>query len=73
MSVLWKNHADHLHMLINNNNETQAHLYLEQLLLFPVNIQDKIIEDISQLNHCNKDEISGIIDHYTLSEMTKYN
>ena len=72
MSVIWKNHANHLTKLIDNNNETQAHLYLEQLLLFPVDIQDKIIEDISQLSHCNNDAVSGIINHYSMSELVQF-
>ncbi|WP_206485646.1 hypothetical protein [Thalassotalea sp. G2M2-11] len=66
MSAIWKNHASRLAEIINNNNETQAHLYLEQLMLFPVDVQDKIIEDISQLTHCNSDAISRIISRYTM-------
>ena len=69
MSVIWKSHASHLIELINNNNETQAHLYLEQLMLFPVNIQDQIIEDISQLHHCNSDAVSKIINQYSMFEL----
>jgi len=69
MSVIWRNHADHLIKLINGNNETQAHLYLEQLMLFPVDIQDKIIEDISQLHQCNSDAVSNIISHYSMFEL----
>ena len=68
MSAIWKNHASRLAEFMNNNNETQAHLYLEQLMLFPVDIQDKIIEDISQLTHCSSDAISGIISRYTMYE-----
>lgn len=69
MSVIWKNHASHLIKLINSNNETQAHLYLEQLMLFPVNIQDQIIEDISQLHHCSSDAVSSIINQYSMFEL----
>ncbi len=69
MSAIWKNHANRLAEFINNNNETQAHLYLEQLMLFPVDIQDKIIEDISRLNHCNVDAISSIISNYTMLDL----
>jgi hypothetical protein len=56
MSAIWNSHATKLAKYLNCNNELQAHLYLEQLMLFPVNIQDKIIEEISHLTHwlgCN--------------------
>ncbi len=69
MSAIWKNHANRLTEFINNNNETQAHLYLEQLMLFPVDVQDKIIEDISKLTHCSSDAISRIITQYTMLEL----
>ncbi|GLX80518.1 hypothetical protein tinsulaeT_38580 [Thalassotalea insulae] len=68
MSAIWKNHANRIAEFLNNNNETQAHLYLEQLMLFPVDVQDKIIEDISQLTHCSSDAISNIISRYTMFE-----
>ncbi len=68
MSAIWKNHANRIAEFMNNNNETQAHLYLEQLMLFPVDVQDKIIEDISQLTHCSSDAISSIISRYTMFE-----
>lgn len=69
MSAIWINHANRLAEFINANNELQAHLYLEQLMLFPVDIQDKIIEDISRLTHCNSDGIANIISHYTIFEL----
>lgn len=69
MSAIWRNHATRLAELISNNNETQAHLYLEQLMLFPVDIQDKIIEDISHLSSCDNDAISDIISRYMMFEL----
>jgi len=69
MSVIWSNHASHLAKFISDKNETQAHLYLEQLMLFPVDIQDRIIEDISQLSHCSNDAVSSIISHYSMFEL----
>lgn len=69
MSAIWKNHASRLAEMISNNNETQAHLYLEQLMLFPVDIQDKIIDDISNLSNCNSDAISSIIGKYSMFEL----
>lgn len=65
MSAIWKNHAMHLADMMNGNNETQAHLYLEQLMLFPVDIQDKIIEEISNLSQCNSDAVASIISQYS--------
>ena len=72
MSAIWKNHAINLVDMIKENDETQAHLYLEQLMLFPVDIQDKIIEEISQLSHCNSDAVAGIISHYSMTEVRGY-
>ena len=64
MSAIWKNHAIKLTDMIKDNNETQAHLYLEQLMLIPVNIQDAIIEEISHLEHCHSEAVAGIISYY---------
>jgi hypothetical protein len=69
MSVIWKNHANRLVDFVNNNNEVQAHLYLEQLMLFPLDIQDKIINDISHLTHCNCEAVSNIISQYMMCEL----
>ncbi|WP_286235550.1 hypothetical protein [Thalassotalea sediminis] len=69
MSAIWRSHASRLAELMANNNETQAHLYLEQLMLFPVDIQDKIIEDISHLSNCNSEAISNVISNYTMFEL----
>jgi len=55
--------------MIDANNDTQAHLYLEQLLLFPVDIQDRIIEEISHLSNCNSDSIANILGHYSSLEL----
>lgn len=69
MNVTWTCHARYVKQMINANNETQAHLYLEQLLLFPVDIQDKIIEDISHLSNCSSDAIASIIGHYSIRDL----
>jgi hypothetical protein len=65
MSDTWKHQALRLKKMIDANNETQAHLYMEQLLLFPVDVQDKIIEDISHLPHCSSDAVAHILGHYS--------
>ncbi|MFT5295154.1 MAG: hypothetical protein ACI9YH_001164 [Colwellia sp.] len=69
MSVIWRNHANRLMEFVNNNNEVQAHLYLEQLMLFPVDIQDKIINDISHLAQCNCEAVSNIISQYSMFDL----
>jgi len=69
MSEIWKYHAITLADMIKGSNETQAHLYLEQLMLFPFDIQDKIIEDISHLTHCQSDAVANIISRYSMVEI----
>lgn len=69
MSVIWMNHASHLSELVSANNEMQAHLYLEQLMLFPIDVQDQIIEEISRLPNCNSESVASIINRYTIVDM----
>ncbi|GAA6173657.1 hypothetical protein NBRC116592_33270 [Colwellia sp. KU-HH00111] len=69
MSTLFKDQARCLGQMIDANNEAQAHLYLEQLLLLPVDVQDDIIEDVSQLKNCNSEAIATIIGHHTMIEL----
>jgi len=73
MCAIWNNHATNLANFLDCNNELQAHLYLEQLLLFPVDIQDKIIEEISHLGQCNNEAIASIINNYTMVERNMLN
>jgi len=69
MSATWKYQARRLKQLIEANNETQAHIYLERLLLFPLDIQDRIIEDISLLPQCNSEAVAHILGHYSIQEL----
>ncbi|MEY8212942.1 MAG: hypothetical protein RPR97_00525 [Colwellia sp.] len=69
MSAIWKYQARRLKKMIDSNNETQAHLYMEQLLLFPVDIQDQIIEEISHLPHCSSAAVANILGHYSILEL----
>ena len=69
MSAIWKYQARRLKQMIDSNNEIQAHLYMERLLLFPVDIQDRIIEDISHLPHCNSDAIANILGDYSIQSL----
>jgi len=73
MSTIWNRHAINLAKHLDCNNELQAHLYLEQLLLFPVDIQDKIIEEISNLGQCNEEAITTIINNYTINKRNLLN
>ena len=65
MSTLWENHTCDIVKFLTEKNETKAHLYMTQLLHFPVDIQDKIIEEISQLPQCTHKDIAKIIAKYT--------
>jgi hypothetical protein len=69
MSAMWTCQARCLNKMIDANNETQAHMYLEQLLLFPLDIQDKIIEEISHLNNCSTDAVASIIGNYSMMDL----
>ncbi len=69
MSAVWKYQARHLKTMIDANNETQAHLYMESLMLFPVDIQDRIIEDISHLKNCTSEAIASILGHYSILDL----
>ncbi len=69
MDTTWACQARCLKEMIDSNNETQAHMYLEQLLLFPVDIQDKIIDEISHLNHCNSDAVADILGNYSIMDL----
>ncbi|MDP7591991.1 MAG: hypothetical protein QF552_04715 [Litorilituus sp.] len=66
MSAIFKGKTQPLNQMVDINNQAQAYLYLEQLLLLPVDIQDRIFEDISQLNNCNSDCVTDIISHYSM-------
>tara|TARA_R110001583_G_scaffold2233_7_gene16427 strand:- start:13481 stop:13693 length:213 start_codon:yes stop_codon:yes gene_type:complete len=69
MSAIFRQQAQCLNKMIDANNETQAHIYLEQLLLFPVDIQDKIINEISHLGNCNSDAVANIIGRYSIVDL----
>ena len=69
MSEAFRKQAQRLNKMIDANNSTQAHMYLEQLLLFPVDIQDRIIDDISHLGNCNSDDVAKIISHYSMIDL----
>ncbi|WP_371379115.1 hypothetical protein [Thalassotalea aquiviva] len=64
MESIWQHHAEHLGELVNAKDELQAHLFLEQLMLFPVDIQDKIINDIASLGKCKTEDIEEILSYY---------
>jgi len=69
MSAAFRNQARCLNKMIDAKDETQARMYLEQLLLLPVGVQDRIIEDISQLNNCNNDCVADIIGRYSMLDL----
>jgi len=69
MSAIFRCQARCLNQMIDANNEMQAHIYLEQLLLFPIDVQDKIIEEISHLNSCSSDAVANIIGHHSIVDL----
>jgi hypothetical protein len=64
MSTQGKQPAMYLANMISEQNETQTYVTLEQLMLFPLDIQDVIIEEISHLSHCNNDAVNLILNNY---------
>lgn len=69
MCALWHSHARMLYDCMQDHNDIKAHLFLEQLLLLPVNVQDKIIEEISHLPQCNSEAIASILGRYTIVDL----
>lgn len=69
MSDAFRKQAQCLSNMMDANHATQAHIYLEQLMLFPVDIQDKIIDDISHLGNCNSDDVAKIISRYAIIDL----
>jgi|GEM_PF-2993102 len=45
--------------------------YFQQILSFPVNMQDDIIEDISSLPLCTKEAIADVMAYYTMMVQNK--
>lgn len=70
MASIWQNHANDIAHLIDQNDPTKAHLYLETLMLLPVDIQDKIIHEISSLPKCSNDKIEAILTKYSAMAMS---
>lgn len=69
MSEAFRKQAQRLNTMIDANNATQAHMYLEQLMLFPVDIQDKIIDEISQLGNCDSNAVASVISRYSMLDL----
>jgi len=45
--------------------------YFQQILAFPLDVQDNIIEDISSLPLCTKETIADVIAYYTMMVQNK--
>lgn len=69
MCAVYRHQAKCLNKMIDANDEMQAHIYLEQLLLLPVDIQDKIIDEISHLGSCNNDAVANIIGRHSIIDL----
>jgi len=57
--------------LVDEQKETQLQHYLGEIMLFPSDVQDKIIEDISMLPLCTKDAVADILDYYSTEQVDK--
>jgi len=57
--------------LKSSEPEVQLHNYLDKILLFPENLQDKIIEEISMLHFCTETAIHKILMDYIEVENTE--
>lgn len=54
--------------LVDEQKETQLHHYLGEIMVFPLDVQDKIIEEISMLPLCTKGAVTDILNYYTQLE-----
>ena len=54
--------------LVGEQKETQLHHYLGEIMEFPLEVQDQIIEEISMLPLCTKDAVTHILNYYTRLE-----
>jgi len=68
MSTFNKNFPKAFHFYKQYPKASQLPLNFEQLLLFPIEIQDKIFEEISYLKQCTQTEINKIIQYYLIQE-----
>lgn len=66
MSAHWKYQAHGEKQVVNANNETHTYMYMEQLMSFPADVQDRIIEEISHLPQCNSDAIAKVIANHSI-------
>lgn len=56
--------------LVDEKKETQLQHYLGEIMQFPLDVQDKIIEEISMLPLCTKGAVADILSYYS-SEQTE--
>lgn len=66
MSSIFKSNNQQLNKIIDANKDIQTHIFLEQLLLLPIDLQDKVIDEISLLGNCNSHAIAKIIGKYSI-------
>lgn len=69
MSSTWESHAQKLVNLVDANEPILAHLFLEKLMLLPVDVQDKIIDEISHLECCSSEQVAKIIGDYNMTDL----
>ncbi|WP_426360410.1 hypothetical protein ACPUVO_09430 [Pseudocolwellia sp. HL-MZ19] len=47
------------------DKEVELHTYLSKIMLFPEDLQDKIIEDIGMLPRCTKAAVNELLASYS--------
>lgn len=72
MKSTWSNNVDGIFNFIDINQGSPVRVTIDQLMLFPAEIQDKIIEDISLLPLCTKEAVTKIINKYKQSEINNH-
>jgi hypothetical protein len=65
MSAITRHRSQYLNKIIDANTDIQASIFLEQLFLLPIDVQDKVIDEISHLGNCNCEAIAKIIGKYS--------
>lgn len=64
MNKLLNENERHFLSLISEEAETKTEHAFDSVASFPLEVQDKIIEDISLLDLCTKEAVASVIAYY---------
>ncbi|GLP94817.1 hypothetical protein [Paraferrimonas sedimenticola] len=70
MNTLVEFEADQLAMLLKQGDHIAIRMFMESMSL-PVDVQDKILDDVSQLRTCNSVNIGSIIESHGYSTISE--